>query len=181
MWRWKARLFARIAAWGSQEPIFTVLKQLGRLRYLALKPPHKMAVVIRMKRTGRRNRPCYRISVAHKTMASTGRTLDNLGVYDPASPKEELRLTLNVERAQYWLSQGALPSDTVRSIFKRQGVYADAKPKAIRKRPGRKVVTKKKTARLEAKAGRTERKLERSTERASAKRVAAAAGEAKED
>ena len=131
-----------------------------------------------MKRTGRRNRPCYRISVAHKSLARDGRTLDNLGVYDPASPKEELRLTLNVERAQYWLSQGALPSDTVRSIFKRQGVYADAKPKAIRKRPGRKVLTKTKASRLEIQKIRTERKDVRSSERQSAKRAAATAAAA---
>ncbi len=134
-----------------------------------------MAVVIRMKRTGRRNRPCYRISVAHKSFARNGRTLDNLGVYDPASPKEELRLTLNVERAQFWLSQGAMPSDTVRSIFKRQGVYTDAKPKAIRKRPGRKVLTKTKSARIADQSERAERKLARKTERTSAKRAALAA------
>ena len=111
-------------------------------------------------------------------MARDGRTLDNLGVYDPASPKEELRLTLNVERAQYWLSQGALPSDTVRSIFRRQGVYVDAKPKVIRKRPGRKVMTKTKASRLEIQKVRTERKQLRTSERVGAKRAAAAAAAA---
>lgn len=111
-------------------------------------------------------------------MARDGRTLDNLGVYDPASPKEELRLTLNVERAQYWLSQGALPSETVRSIFKRQGVYAEAKPKVIRKRPGRKVMTKTKASRLEVQKVRTERKKLRSSDRVSAKRAAATAAAA---
>ncbi|HED65680.1 MAG TPA: 30S ribosomal protein S16, partial [Planctomycetes bacterium] len=70
-----------------------------------------MAVVIRMKRTGRRNRPCYRISVADRAKPRDGRTLDNLGVYDPASPKEELRLTLDVEKAKDWISRGAIPSE----------------------------------------------------------------------
>ena len=45
-----------------------------------------MAVVIRMKRTGRRNRPCYRISVADSRCPRDGNVLENLGLYDPVSP-----------------------------------------------------------------------------------------------
>jgi len=142
-----------------------------------------MAVVIRMKRTGRTNRPCYRISVADRAFPRDGRTLDNLGLYDPASPKPELRLTLNVERAREWVARGALPSETVRSIFERGGVYEGMpKHKPARRRPGRKKVTAKKTERLTKKSARLERKKARHDERVRAKRAnaKATAGESAE-
>ena len=101
-----------------------------------------MAVVIRLKRTGRSLRPCYRISVTDSRAPRDGRTLETLGVYDPCAPREELRLTLDVERSKHWVSVGAKPSDTVNSIFRRQGVYVDRKPKAVCKRPKRSTVTK---------------------------------------
>ena len=131
-----------------------------------------------MKRIGRRNRPCYRISVADRAFPRDGRTLDNLGVYDPASPKPELRLKLNVERAKHWVAQGAIPSETVRSIFRKEGVYTDAPARKVRKRPGRKVVTAKRTQALAADAARDERKKTRHAERVAAKRVAAKAAAA---
>jgi small subunit ribosomal protein S16 len=137
-----------------------------------------MAVVIRLKRTGRRNRPCYRISVADKAKPRDGRTLDNLGVYDPASPKPELRLTLHAERAKVWLERGALPSDTVRSIFKREGVYADDPRATPKKRKGRSASTAKKARRAVAKTTRGERKVVRHDARVAEKRATAKAAAA---
>ncbi|MEZ5975780.1 MAG: 30S ribosomal protein S16 [Planctomycetota bacterium] len=135
-----------------------------------------MAVVIRMKRTGRRNRPCYRISVADSRAPRDGRTLENLGLYDPVSPNKEMQTTLDVERARHWLTNGALPSETVRSIFKRAGVYKDfGKPKEKRDRSGRKKATKTSQARVAAKTARAERKTKRSQDRVAAKRAAAKA------
>lgn len=134
-----------------------------------------MAVVIRLKRTGRSLRPCYRISVMDSRKPRDGRTLETLGVYDPVSPKEELRLTLNAERAKYWLSVGATPSDTVNSIFRRQGVYEGRAPKKVTKRKGRWKATKTKTARQSAKAARAEAKAARRGERVAAKKAAAQA------
>ena len=131
-----------------------------------------MAVVIRMKRTGRKNRPCYRISVAARANPRDGRTLDNLGVYDPASPKPELRLRLNVERAKHWLSRGAMPSETVRSILKREGVYEGAPVKELRRRPGRKKKTATGASRVAAKTARTELKTERHAKRVAERRAA---------
>ena len=131
-----------------------------------------MAVVIRMKRTGRKNRPCYRISVAVRSAPRDGRTLETLGIYDPASTKPELRLTLDVERARHWLAHGALPSETVSSIFERQGVYTDRPKRKPRKRPGRWKETATKKRRREAKAKREELKGQRRTERVRAKREA---------
>jgi len=134
-----------------------------------------MAVVIRLKRTGRSLRPCYRISVMDSRKPRDGRALETLGVYDPVSPKEELRLTLDVERAKYWISVGAQPSDTINSIFRRQGVYEGRVIKRGKKRIGRKAVTKTKVNRGEIKAKRSEAKDARRTQRVAAKKAAATA------
>jgi small subunit ribosomal protein S16 len=131
-----------------------------------------MAVVIRMKRTGRRNSPCYRICVAEKRLPRNGRTLDTLGVYDPASPVPDLRLKLDVERARQWLDRGALPSDTVRSIFKREGVYEGRPVKPRRKRGTRSSQTATAKRRKAASDERAARKAARQTERVAAKRAA---------
>lgn len=96
-----------------------------------------MAVVIRMKRIGRKNRPCYRIAVADSSFPTDGRTLDNLGQYDPISPVAERQVNLDVEKAKAWVARGAKPSETVRSIFKRAGVYEGAPEPKPRTRPGR--------------------------------------------
>jgi small subunit ribosomal protein S16 len=142
-----------------------------------------MAVVIRMKRTGRRNRPCYRISVADRSFPRDGRTLETLGVYDPASPKPELRLKLDVERARHWISVGAQPSDTVRSILKREGVYGDEAPAIssvpkTRKRTGRGKTTAKRTRRLADQGKRAEAKSARLAVRVEAKKAVALAAAA---
>jgi len=144
-----------------------------------------MAVVIRLKRTGRRNRPCYRISVADSRWPRDGRTLENLGLYDPVCKDAEKQSTLKVDRARHWLSAGALPSETVRSLFKRYGVYEgefDRSTKKVRKRPGRKVVTQTRIRKQAAKKALAEAKDVRRTERKAtklaAKKAAAAAAAA---
>lgn len=76
-----------------------------------------MAVVIRLKRVGGKNQPCFRIVAADSRSPRDGRFLENLGNYDPARGQEAARV--NRERARYWLGQGARPSDTVRDIFTR--------------------------------------------------------------
>ena len=142
-----------------------------------------MAVVIRMKHTGRRNRPCYRISVADSRSPRDGRVLETLGLYDPVAPDKEKQVTLKVERAQHWLSVGATPSPTVHSLFKRQEVYVGdfaPKPQAKRDRSGRKKTTAKGTRRAAANAMRAERKSVRQTERIAAKRAASKAEAAAE-
>ncbi len=139
-----------------------------------------MVVVIRMKKTGRKNRPCYRISVAEGRAPRDGRTLETLGLYDPVAPVAEAQVTLDVERARDWISRGAQPSDTVRSLFKRQGVYEGAEPKPRRKRKGRYVKTKKNAARTAVKAARAEGKAARRDERAAAKSAAKKAAKAAE-
>jgi len=138
-----------------------------------------MAVVLRMKRTGRKNRPSYRISATNSRSARDGRTLETLGHYDPASPVEALRLKLVPERIQYWLGQGAKPSETVASILRQQGIRRpEAKPAQVRDRSGRKKPTKAKARRAERKKTMGAAKLARSKARLSARRAAAKAAAA---
>ena len=139
-----------------------------------------MAVVIRMKRTGRRNRPCYRITVADSRFPRDGRIIENLGLYDPVCSNPEGQLKLDVERARHWVGQGAQPSDTVRSILRKNGVYEGLPPKSRTKRTGRGTVTAKRKGRMEAKAARSVAKTARQDERIAARRAAAAAAKAAE-
>jgi small subunit ribosomal protein S16 len=133
-----------------------------------------MAVVIRMKRTGRRNRPCYRISVADQRAPRDGRTIERLGLYDPIATDKARQVTLDVERARHWISVGAVPSPTVRSIFLRFGVYEGlSTAKEKRDRSGRKRVTLTGQRRSAAKSERAQRKATRSTERRAARKASA--------
>ena len=81
-----------------------------------------MSVRLRLKRTGRRNRPFYRIGAFHHTTRRDGAPVEDLGWYDPLVKDRDKGFELNVERAKYWLSCGAKASDTVRSMLKRRGV-----------------------------------------------------------
>ena len=84
-----------------------------------------MAVVIRLRRMGTNNKPFNRIVVCDKRSPRDGRFLEELGYYDPA--KNPQVINVNRERALYWLSKGAKPSDTVKVLFKKQGVSLKSK------------------------------------------------------
>ena len=79
-----------------------------------------MSVKIRLARHGAKKRPFYRIVVADSQCARDGRFLEMVGTYNPMG--EPTEITLKKERVQYWLGQGALPSNTVTSIFKKEGL-----------------------------------------------------------
>jgi len=73
-----------------------------------------MALTIRLARGGAKKRPFYRIVVADKRAPREGRFIEKLGTYNPMLPKDdEKRVTMNEERIDYWLSEGAKPSDRV--------------------------------------------------------------------
>lgn len=80
-----------------------------------------MAVKIRLARVGRRKAPYYRIVVADSRRARDGRFIEIVGRYQPLQA-EEKQLHVDEERALRWLDQGATPSDTVRSIFRKLGL-----------------------------------------------------------
>lgn len=136
-----------------------------------------MAVVIRLKRMGRRNHPTYRIVVADSAKPTDGRTLENLGVYDPIHPREELREKVDVERAKYWMSVGAKPSHTVRNLLLRNGAFEGSEEKPKRTRAGRNRETATAKRRIGAKNARAEAKVARRNERLAARKAAKAAGD----
>ena len=73
---------------------------------------------MRLSRIGSTKRPYYRIVVIDKRRARNGRFLEVVGQYNPiANP---VQMEINAERAQYWLSKGAMPSETVRSILRKK-------------------------------------------------------------
>ncbi|MAW59725.1 MAG: 30S ribosomal protein S16 [Planctomycetes bacterium] len=81
-----------------------------------------MAVGIRLKRMGRRNRPFYRICVMDQHTRRDGRAIEELGFYDPVNPEKGKHFEINEERARYWISQGAQPTETVASFLKDRGI-----------------------------------------------------------
>jgi small subunit ribosomal protein S16 len=83
-----------------------------------------MAVKIRLARHGAKKRPFYRIVAADSESPRDGRFLEKLGTYNPL--QDPVEVVLNTDRIKYWISQGATPTDTVRSILKREGVFAAA-------------------------------------------------------
>ena len=83
-----------------------------------------MAVKIRLKRGGARNHPVYRIVVADGRSPRDGKFIEEIGTYWPS--QTGINFKLDTERANYWLSQGAQPSDTVKSFIKKAGKAAPA-------------------------------------------------------
>ncbi len=80
-----------------------------------------MAVALRMKRMGRKNREYYRICATDRRSPRDGRVIEELGTYDPHVPDTDARCTLDGARVDYWLSVGAQPSDAVRVLIKKYG------------------------------------------------------------
>jgi small subunit ribosomal protein S16 len=80
-------------------------------------------VRIRLARHGAKKKPFYRIVVADKESPRDGNFLENVGTYDPL--QDPAKVTFKEERIKYWIGQGAIPSDTVKSLFKREGLFAD--------------------------------------------------------
>jgi len=81
-----------------------------------------MAVKIRMKRVGAKNAPVFRIVVADGRSPRDGKFIEELGTYLPR--KKGDNFTLDLDRARYWLSKGAQPSETVASFIKKAGKAA---------------------------------------------------------
>ncbi len=78
-----------------------------------------MAVRIRMKRMGRRHRPFYRVSVMDSRAPRDGKSIEDIGYYDPMVRDKSARIKLNLDRIDYWLSVGAQPSEKVAALIKK--------------------------------------------------------------
>ena len=77
-----------------------------------------MAVALRLKREGSKDRPFYRLIATDSRKRRDGRFIESLGTYNPMS-KSEPNSEVNLERVDYWISQGAQPSETVTSLVKK--------------------------------------------------------------
>ena len=76
-----------------------------------------MAVSIRLRREGAKNSPYYKVVVADRRSPRDGKFIEIIGTYDPKIPGRNS--TLKIDRVEYWISKGAQPSDTVRSLIKK--------------------------------------------------------------
>lgn len=84
-----------------------------------------MAVRIRLRRTGAKKQASYRVIVADARSPRDGRFLENIGHYNPRTDPPTIEI--NEERARYWLSQGAQPSDAVARLLEKEGLITGRK------------------------------------------------------
>lgn len=77
-------------------------------------------VKIRLRRMGAKKNPYYRIVVADSRYPRDGRFIEEIGTYNPLT--DPATVTVDAERAQNWIRNGAQPTDTVRGILKKSGV-----------------------------------------------------------
>ena len=119
-----------------------------------------MAVKLRLKRMGAKQKPFYRIIVADSRSPRDGRFIETVGTYNPL--KETDKYTFKEEEIISWLNKGAQPTDTVKSILSSNGIWAKfkatkapkaakkaEKPAAEKKAPAKKTTAKKTTKKEE--------------------------------
>jgi small subunit ribosomal protein S16 len=106
---------------------------------------------IRLARGGSKKRPHYAIVAADSRMPRDGRFIEKLGTYNPLLAKDnEDRVKMNMERVQYWLDQGAQPTDRIQRMLEAAGV----REKTERNNPNKAVPGKKAAERAEEKAAK---------------------------
>jgi small subunit ribosomal protein S16 len=81
-----------------------------------------MAVRLRFKRMGKRNRPFYRLGAFDKEQKRDGKPLELLGYYNPFETAKTKKFDLKLDRIQHWLKVGATPSLKVKTILKKHGI-----------------------------------------------------------
>jgi len=81
-----------------------------------------MAVKLRFKRLGRTNHAFYRLNAIDSRSARDGRVIEQLGFYDPTNKEQGKQFVVNLERCKHWLDHGAVPSETVSSLLKKNGL-----------------------------------------------------------
>lgn len=115
-----------------------------------------MAMKIRLARGGSKKRPHYSIVATDSRMPRDGRFLEKLGTYNPLLAKDsEDRVKMDMERVQYWLDQGAAPTDRISRFLEAAGVKPKAERKNLKKaEPGKKAQDRAKTRADKAEAAR---------------------------
>lgn len=84
-----------------------------------------MAVKLRLKRMGSKQKPFYRVVAADSRSPRDGRFIETVGTYDPV--KKEESVTIDEEKALKWLNNGAQPTDTVKNLLTKKGIWAKYK------------------------------------------------------
>lgn len=79
-------------------------------------------VKIRLKKFGAAKRPCYRIVVQDSRKPRDGTTIEEIGTYQPVTQQGDNQFTVNEERAKYWISVGAQPTETVKKLFSKKNL-----------------------------------------------------------
>lgn len=104
-----------------------------------------MSVALRLSRAGRRHSPFYHIAAFDSRTRRDGKPVEAIGFYDPSDKEAGIRIDL--ERAKYWLGEGAKPSSTIATILKKQGLSSSLWVRSRKKAGKAKVdTTAKKTA-----------------------------------
>ncbi len=128
-----------------------------------------MAMKIRLSRGGSKKRPHYSIVAADSRMPRDGRFIEKLGTYNPLLPKDsEDRVKMNMERVEYWLGQGAQPTDRIARMLEAAGV----RDKTERNNPNKAKPGKKAQERAEEKATKAAEAAEAPAEEAPVEDVA---------
>jgi small subunit ribosomal protein S16 len=81
-----------------------------------------MSVKIRLARHGAKKKPFYRIVIADSESPRDGKFLENVGTYNPLV--DPAQVSLKQDRIKYWIDQGAIPTDTVKNLLKKEGFFA---------------------------------------------------------
>jgi small subunit ribosomal protein S16 len=148
-----------------------------------------MAVKLRMTRIGRRHRPFFRINAIESRNPRDGRVIEKLGHYDPIEKDKSKQVVLDKERVKYWLDKGAVPSDTVAQILRREGIktrYGEeksarrARAKAVARAKGRLFTSDERAAAEKAAAKAEEEAKKQAEEKAKAEKEAEAKAKTEE-
>lgn len=135
-------------------------------------------VRIRLQRLGRRHRPFFRLNAVDQRAKLDGSVIEELGWYNPVARSGEKEYSLNEDRIRHWLSVGAQPTDTVKDILVKHGMYdADTRKAELQLRFGEKM----KRVEAERKAAEEAARIEAEEKaKAEAEAKAKAEAEAKE-
>lgn len=139
-------------------------------------------VRIRLQRAGRKKRPQYRVIVADQRMPRDGRFIENVGLYFPLEPVDR-QVRIDTDRIKHWLSQGAQPTQTVRTLLHRVGVFEGETPHYGKPdQPNKRLLAAQEKAAAEAAAAEARTKEEAEAEAAAkAKEQAEATAKAEDE
>ena len=94
-----------------------------------------MAVKLRLKRMGSKQKPFYRVVAADSRSPRDGRFIETVGTYNPI--KNPAEISIDEEKALKWLNNGAIPTDTVKNLLSKQGIMAKYAASKVKTKEGK--------------------------------------------